>query len=238
MTHHHHSAEEKPAANSPDRQHGGSCSHPQASHGCAAVEGDRRQRLIIASNNEGKIREFRKLLEPFGFDVISMRQAGFTDEIIEDGDTFEENAHIKARAVFEATGLPVMADDSGLEIDFLNGAPGIYSARYAGENASDKERCLKVLEEMHEVARPLRDARFVCSIYFIYDEDDEYSVNGTVEGYIGDRMVGKNGFGYDPIFMLDDDESMATIDEEKKNEISHRAKAFEKLGAILKEKFG
>ncbi|MBP1544256.1 MAG: hypothetical protein J6A16_09175, partial [Oscillospiraceae bacterium] len=163
MTHHHHSAEEKPAANSPDRK-----------------------RLIIASNNEGKIREFRKLLEPFGFDVISMRQAGFTDEIIEDGDTFEENAHIKARAVFEATGLPVMADDSGLEIDFLNGAPGIYSARYAGENASDKERCLKVLEEMHEVARPLRDARFVCSIYFIYDEDDEYSVNGTVEGYIGD----------------------------------------------------
>lgn len=215
MNHQHHSAEEKPAANSPDRQ-----------------------RLIIASNNEGKIREFRKLLEPFGFDVISMRQAGFTEEIIEDGETFEENAHIKARAVFEATGLPVMADDSGLEIDFLNGAPGIYSARYAGENASDKERCLKVLEEMHEVARPLRDARFVCSIYFIYKEDDEYSVNGTVEGYIGDKMVGKNGFGYDPIFMLDEDESMATIDEDEKNKISHRAKAFEKLGEILKEKFG
>lgn len=215
MNHQHHSAEEKPAANSPDRQ-----------------------RLIIASNNEGKIREFRKLLEPFGFEVISMRQAGFTEEIIEDGETFEENAHIKARAVFEATGLPVMADDSGLEIDFLNGAPGIYSARYAGENASDKERCLKVLEEMHEVARPLRDARFVCSIYFIYKEDDEYSVNGTVEGYIGDRMVGKNGFGYDPIFMLDEDESMATIDEDEKNKISHRAKAFEKLGEILKEKFG
>ncbi len=215
MTHQHHSAEDKPAANSPDRQ-----------------------RLIIASNNEGKIREFRKLLEPFGFEVISMRQAGFTDEIIEDGETFEENAHIKARAVFEATGLPVMADDSGLEIDFLNGAPGIYSARYAGEDASDKERCLKVLEEMHDVARPLRDARFVCSIYFIYKEDDEYSVNGTVEGYIGDEMVGKNGFGYDPIFMLDDDESMATIGEEEKNKISHRAKAFEKLSDILKEKFG
>ena len=215
MTHKHHSAEEKPAANSPDRQ-----------------------RLIIASNNEGKLREFGKLLEPFGFEVISMRQAGFTDEIIEDGETFEENAHIKARAVFEATGLPVMADDSGLEIDFLNGAPGIYSARYAGENASDKERCLKVLEEMHGVARPLRDARFVFSIYFIYKEDDEYSVNGTVEGYIGDKMVGKNGFGYDPIFMLDEDESMATIGEDEKNKISHRAKAFEKLGEILKEKFG
>ncbi len=207
----HHSAEDKPAASSPDRQ-----------------------RLIIASNNEGKLREFRKLLEPFGFDVISMRQAGFTDEIIEDGDTFEENAHIKARAVFEATGLPTIADDSGLEIDFLNGAPGIYSARYAGENATDKERCEKVLEEMHDVARPLRDARFVCSIYFILNEEDEYSVNGTVEGYIGDEMVGNNGFGYDPIFMLDDDESMATIGEDEKNRISHRAKAFEKLAEIFR----
>ncbi len=214
MTHHHKSGEDKPAANMPDRQ-----------------------RLIIASNNEGKLREFRKMLEPFGFEVVSMREAGFTDEIVEDGETFEENAHIKARAIFEATHTPTMADDSGLEIDFLNGAPGVYSARYAGEGASDKDRCEKVLEEMHGVARPLRDARFVCSIYFIYAEDDEYSVNGTVEGYIGDKMVGKNGFGYDPIFMLDDDESMATIDEDEKNKISHRAKAFEKLAEILKEKF-
>ncbi|MGN1120148.1 MAG: non-canonical purine NTP pyrophosphatase, partial [Oscillospiraceae bacterium] len=150
MTHHHKSGEDKPAANMPDRQ-----------------------RLIIASNNEGKLREFRKMLEPFGFEVVSMREAGFTDEIVEDGETFEENAHIKARAIFEATHTPTMADDSGLEIDFLNGAPGVYSARYAGEGASDKDRCEKVLEEMHGVARPLRDARFVCSIYFIYAEDDE-----------------------------------------------------------------
>ena len=214
MTHHHKSGEEKPAANLPVRS-----------------------RIIIASNNAGKLREFRKMLEPFGFEVVSMREAGYTDEIVEDGETFEENAHIKARAIFEATHTPTIADDSGLEIDFLNGAPGVYSARYAGEGASDKDRCEKVLEEMHGVARPLRDARFVCSIYFIYDEDDEYSVNGSVEGYIGDEMVGKNGFGYDPIFMLNDDESMATIDEDEKNRISHRAKAFEKLAEILKEKF-
>lgn len=214
MTHHHKSSEENPAANPPVRQ-----------------------RIILASNNGGKIREFKKLLEPFGFEVVSMREAGYTDEIVEDGETFEENAHIKARAIFEATRTPTIADDSGLEIDFLNGAPGVYSARYAGEGASDKDRCEKVLEEMHGVARPLRDARFVCSIYFIYAEDDEYSVNGTVEGYIGDEMVGKNGFGYDPIFMLNDDESMATIDEDEKNRISHRAKAFEKLAEILKEKF-
>lgn len=214
MTLIHKSGEEKPAANMPDRQ-----------------------RIIIASNNEGKLREFRKLLEPFGFDVVSMREAGFTGEIVEDGDTFEENAHIKARTIFEKLNVPTIADDSGLVIDFLNGAPGVYSARYAGEGASDKERCEKVLEEMHGVARPLREARFVCSIYFIYAEDDEYSVSGSCEGYIGDEMIGKNGFGYDPIFMLDDDESMATIDEDEKNKISHRAKAFEQLAEILKEKF-
>lgn len=196
-----------------------------------------RSKLIIASNNAGKIREFRELLSPFGFEVISMREAGFNDEIIEDGETFEENAHIKARAVYEALKLPTIADDSGLEIDFLNGAPGVYSARYAGENASDKERCAKVLEEMHGVAKELRDARFVCSIYFIFDDENEYSVNGEVRGYIGDEPVGKNGFGYDPIFMLDDDESMATIGEKEKNKISHRAKAFEKLSDIFKEKF-
>ena len=196
-----------------------------------------RKQLIIASNNAGKIREFRQLLEPFGFDVMSMSEAGFSGEIVEDGETFEENAHIKARAVFEATGIPTMADDSGLEIDFLDGAPGVYSARYAGEGASDKERCEKVLDEMHGVEKELRDARFVCSIYFIYAEDDEYSVRGEVCGYIGDEPVGKNGFGYDPIFMLNDDESMATIDEEEKNKISHRAMAFKKLSEILKEKF-
>lgn len=196
-----------------------------------------RKRLVIASDNAGKIREFRALLEPYGFDVISMREAGFSGEIIEDGDTFAENAHIKARAVFEATGLPTIADDSGLVIDFLNGAPGVYSARYAGEGASDEERCAKVLDEMLGVERELRDARFVCTIYFIYAEDEEYSVRGEVCGYIGDEPVGENGFGYDPIFMLNDDESMATIGDEEKNEISHRAMAFNKLSEILKEKF-
>jgi len=196
-----------------------------------------RKRLIIASNNAGKIREFKELLSPYGFEVLSMREAGFTDEIVEDGETFEENAHIKARAVFDAVGLPTIADDSGLEIDFLDGAPGVYSARYAGEGASDKERCNKVLSEMHGVAHELREARFVCSIYFIYAEDDEYSVNGEVRGYIGDKPLGKNGFGYDPIFMINEDESMATISEAEKNEISHRAMAFKKLSEILKEKF-
>lgn len=192
---------------------------------------------MIATNNAGKLREYKELLSPFGFEVISMREAGFSEEIVEDGDTFEENAHIKARAVFEATGIPTMADDSGLEIDFLDGAPGVYSARYAGEGATDAERCEKVLSEMHGVARELREARFVCSIYFIYDDENEYSVSGEVRGYIGDEPLGENGFGYDPIFMLDEDESMATISDEEKNKISHRANAFQKLAEILEEKF-
>ncbi len=196
-----------------------------------------RQRIIIASNNEGKIKEFGQLLAPYGLKAVSMREAGFNKEIVEDGETFEENAHIKARAVYEELKLPVIADDSGLEIDFLDGAPGIYSARYAGEHATDKERCQKVLEEMHGAAKPLRDACFVCAIYFICGEDEEYSINGKINGYIGYEMVGENGFGYDPIFMISDEESMATIDAEEKNKISHRAKAFEKLADILKEKF-
>ena len=196
-----------------------------------------RKRLIIASNNEGKLREFKELLSPYGFDVVSMREAGFNEEIVEDGETFEENAHIKARAVFEATGEPTIADDSGLEIDFLDGAPGVYSARYAGEGATDADRCAKVLSEMHGVVRELRDARFVCTIYFIYAEDDEYSVRGEVSGYIGDEPRGENGFGYDPIFMVNEDESMADLDEDEKNRISHRAVAFQKLSEILKEKF-
>ncbi len=137
----------------------------------------------------------------------------------------------------QATGLPAVADDSGLCVDALNGAPGVYSARYAGENATDKDRCNKVLSEMHGVTRELRDARFVCTIHFIYAEDDEYSVRGEVNGYIGDKPKGKNGFGYDPIFMVNDDDSMADISEEEKNKISHRAMAFKKLSEILKEKF-
>lgn len=190
-------------------------------------------RLIIASNNAGKIKEFKELLSPYGYEAVSMREAGFDEEIAEDGETFEENAHIKARAVFEATGEPVIADDSGLEIDFLNGAPGVYSARYAGEGATDKDRCDKVLREMHGVERELRDARFVCVIYFIRAEDAEYSVRGELKGYIGDKPQGKNGFGYDPIFMVSDNESMADLSDKEKNKVSHRAAAFRKLAEIL-----
>lgn len=195
-------------------------------------------RIVIASNNKGKIREFKELLGGFGFEVISMSEAGFTSEIVEDGDTFERNAQIKARAVFAAVKSPVLADDSGLEIEYLNGAPGVYSARYAGENATDKDRCDKVLREMENAPDGKRGARFVCSICLKFSENEEYHVNGIVSGFIGRKPLGNNGFGYDPIFMLNDTESMATIGEDKKNRISHRAKAFEMLREVLNTRGG
>lgn len=191
-------------------------------------------KVVIATKNEGKVREFRELLAPLGYEPVSMSEAGVNVEIVEDGDTFEENAHIKAKEVRRASGLPVIADDSGLEVEFLGGAPGIYSARYAGENATDKQRNQKLLEEMQGVDKPLRNARFVCAIYFILDDEREYCVTGTLEGFIGDEPRGENGFGYDPIFMIDDDTSLAQVSESEKNRISHRARAMERLAEALR----
>lgn len=191
-------------------------------------------KVVIATKNEGKVREFKKLLEPLGFEPVSMTVEGIDPEIVEDGDTFEENAHIKAKTVHKLTNLPVIADDSGLEVEFLGGAPGIYSARYAGEHATDKERNQRLLDEMQGVDKPLRNARFVCAIYFILDDKKEYCVTGTLDGFIGEEPQGENGFGYDPIFMIDDDKSLAEMSEKEKNKISHRAKAMEKLFEALK----
>lgn len=192
-------------------------------------------KVIIATKNEGKVREFRQLLAPYGYEPVSMTEAGVNAEIVEDGETFEENAHIKARAVHELTGLPVIADDSGLEVEFLGGAPGIYSARYAGENATDEQRNQKLLDEMQGVDMPLRGARFVCAIYFIGENGREYCVTGTLDGFIGYEPAGTEGFGYDPIFMLDEDVSLAQIDSKEKNKISHRARAMKKLAEELEK---
>ena len=192
-------------------------------------------KVVIATGNRGKVREFKEILEPFGFEPVSMADEGITAEIIEDGETFEENAHIKAKAVFDICHLPVIADDSGLEVEFLGGAPGIYSARYAGENATDVERYEKVLSELEGVDDELRGARFVCAIYCILGEDKEYCVTGTLDGYIGHAPRGENGFGYDPIFMVEKDKSVAELSDEEKNEISHRGKALRNLVEVLKE---
>lgn len=193
-------------------------------------------KLIIATNNQGKVREFKAMLTPLGYEPVSLKDAGIVAEVVEDGETFEENAHKKARAIYELCGCPVIADDSGLQVDFLGGAPGIYSARYAGEDATDKERCEKILSELEGVDESMRSARFVCALYCIIDEEREYSVTGTLEGFIGTEMRGENGFGYDPIFMVDEDRSLAEMSSEEKNGISHRAAALKTLTDILRDK--
>ncbi len=192
-------------------------------------------KVIIASNNKGKIKEFKEMLSPLGYEPVSMREAGIDVDIVEDGDTFSENAHIKAKAIYDIAKTPVLADDSGLSIEFLNGAPGVYSARYAGENATDADRINKVLDEMNGVDKPLRGAKFVCALYFIRDDDYEICVTGECEGFIGEEPVGENGFGYDPIFMLNDNTSMAMLSNEEKNEISHRGRALRNLVKELTE---
>lgn len=191
-------------------------------------------KLIIATNNQGKVKEFKEMLSPLGFEPVSLKDAGIVIDINEDGETFEENAHIKAKAVYDICKCPVIADDSGLQVDFLDGAPGIYSARYAGEDATDEERCDKILSELDGVDESMRTARFVCALYCIIDDETEYSVLGTFEGYIGIEKIGENGFGYDPIFMVDG-ESVAEMDSDKKNSMSHRANALKKLTEILGE---
>lgn len=192
-------------------------------------------KIIIATNNQGKVREFKAMLTPLGYEPVSLKDAGIVAEVVEDGETFEENAHKKARAIYELCGCPVIADDSGLQVDFLGGAPGIYSARYAGEDATDKERCLKILSELEGVDEGMRSARFMCALYCIIDDEKEFSVTGTLEGFIGTEMRGENGFGYDPIFMVDEERSLAEMSAEEKNGISHRAAALKQLTDILRD---
>ncbi|MBR4111840.1 MAG: RdgB/HAM1 family non-canonical purine NTP pyrophosphatase [Ruminiclostridium sp.] len=191
-------------------------------------------KLVVATNNQGKVKEFKQLLEPLGFEPVSLKDEGIVIDVAEDGETFAENAHIKAQAVYEICKCPVLADDSGLEIEFLGGAPGIYSARYAGEDATDADRCSKVLSELEGVDISMRSARFACALYCIIDDDTEYSVLGTMNGYIGTEPMGENGFGYDPIFMIDEETSVAMISDEEKNKISHRAEAMRKLAEVLR----
>ncbi len=192
-------------------------------------------KLVVATNNQGKVKEFRQLLEPLGFEPVSLKDEGIVIDVAEDGETFAENAHIKAQTVYEICKCPVLADDSGLEIEFLGGAPGIYSARYAGEDATDADRCNKILSELEGVDISMRSARFACALYCIIDDETEYSVLGTMDGFIGTEPMGENGFGYDPIFMIDEETSVAMISDEEKNKISHRAQAMKKLAEILKE---
>lgn len=190
-------------------------------------------KIILASNNKNKIFELKQILSPLGYEIISQSEAGVNIEVEENGTTFEENSMIKAKAVYEISKMSVIADDSGLEVDYLGKAPGVYSHRYAGENATDKDRCEKILNELNGISDEKRTARFVCVISYIDSNGNASVLRGECEGVIGREMKGDNGFGYDPIFMIGD-KSFAEISSEEKNKISHRANALKKLTEKLK----
>ncbi|SEA51787.1 XTP/dITP diphosphohydrolase [Thalassobacillus cyri] len=193
--------------------------------------------LIIATKNVGKVKEFQELFHKYDIQVRSLHDLEEPiGDIEETGRTFEENALIKAEAISNQLNTPVLADDSGLEIDALDGRPGIYSARYAGEEKNDQKNLEKVLAELEGVAPENRSARFVCSIAIIQPGQKSLVKRGTCEGSIGLKPKGENGFGYDPIFIPDGyDRSMAELKPEEKNTISHRRNAILKVEDWLKE---
>ena len=193
-------------------------------------------KIIFATGNKNKMREIRDILSDLGMEILSMKEAGIDKEINEDGKTCEENALIKARAVAEDTDAVVLADDSGLEIDYLNKEPGIYSARYLGEDTSYEIKNQALLDRLSGVKKEDRTARFVCAIAAVLPDKREFVVRETIEGYIGEKPAGTNGFGYDPIFYVDEYGcSTAELSEEKKNEVSHRGKALRAMREVLKK---
>ena len=194
------------------------------------------RRIIFAIGNEGKMKEIRAILADLGVPVLSMKEAGITAEIVEDGKTFEENADIKARTIMELTGDVVLADDSGLEIDWLNGEPGIYSARYMGEDTSYDIKNSHLIQLLDGVPQEQRTARFVCVISAAFPDGRILHGRGTIEGIIGYEIKGENGFGYDPIFYLPEYGcTTAELPPEKKNELSHRGKALREIKMKLRD---
>lgn len=194
------------------------------------------KKVVLATTNKGKLKEFTDMLAPLGYELIPSNQLA-TDlpNVIEDGNSFEENAIIKAKAYYERFGLPTMADDSGLAIDVLGGRPGIYSARYAGMEQDDKANLVKVLEEMKGIPTEQRTARFCCAIAYVNGEQI-VTAWGEREGVITTAPRGEGGFGYDPIFFLPEmGRTMAELSLEEKNKLSHRYLALKQLVRILKE---
>lgn len=186
-------------------------------------------KFIIATNNKKKLCELERILNPLGIDAVSAKDCGITlDDVEETGETFAENAYLKAAAAHKKTGLPAVADDSGLCVDALNGRPGVFSARYAGENATDAEKNEKLLSELSDVPDEKRNACFVCSICCVLPYGKKITVEGKCEGKIGFEPVGDGGFGYDPVFMVGD-KSYAQLTSQEKDMISHRGRALRQL---------
>jgi len=194
-------------------------------------------KLVLATGNQGKVKEMASLLADFGFEVVAQSEYQVS-EVAETGTTFIENAIIKARHAAQETGLPAIADDSGLEVDFLQGAPGIYSARYAGEGASDQQNLEKLLEAMKDAPEGKRTARFHCVLVLMRHAGDPTPIvcHGKWEGEILPQAQGENGFGYDPVFFVPEDNcASAQLEPVRKKQLSHRGKALKQLFATLKE---
>ncbi len=195
------------------------------------------KQIIFATGNAGKVKEIRAILGDLGLEILSMKEADIRADIQEDGTTYEENALIKAREVAKYTDAIVMADDSGLEIDYLNCEPGIYSARYMGEDTSYTIKNNNLIERLAGVPDEQRTARFVCAIAAVLPGGEELTTRGIIEGRIGYEEAGENGFGYDPIFYVPRfGKTTAQLSPEEKNQVSHRGKALEAMKEILREK--
>lgn len=196
-------------------------------------------RLLVGTNNPGKVHEYEDLLTdlPASLDVTFPAQEGLTLEVEESGDTFEENARIKALAYAQASGLVSLADDSGLEVDALSGAPGVHSARYAGPDATDTDRYRKLLDALADIPRGQRGARFRCVVAIALPDGTIYTADGSCEGEISFAPRGKHGFGYDPVFVVKgySGRTMAELPPDVKNEISHRARALVAIQPILRK---
>lgn len=191
------------------------------------------KKLIFATGNAGKMKEIREIMKDTEFEVISMKEAGLNLDIVEDGKTFEENAIIKAKAVCEASGELALADDSGLEVDYMDKQPGIYSARFLGEDTSYDVKNNYILDKLNGVEGDARSARFVCAIAAAFPDGRVETTRATIEGVIAQKIAGENGFGYDPIFFVPEFGcTTAELTMEQKNQISHRAKALN----LMKEK--
>ena len=191
-------------------------------------------KIIFATGNENKLREIREITADMDIEIVSMKDAGVYTDVEETGKTFEENAYLKASAIARKSGLPTLADDSGLEIDYLGKEPGIYSSRYMGEDTPYPVKNAELLRRMESVPDEKRTARFVCAICYVRPDGSSETVRATMEGIVAHKIAGENGFGYDPIFYLPERGcTSAELSREEKNAISHRGKALRMMRDIL-----
>ncbi|SCN22427.1 Non-canonical purine NTP pyrophosphatase [Clostridium sp. N3C] len=201
------------------------------------------KKLLVASNNQHKIKEIKEILRDIPVEILGLKEAGIDIDVEENGNTFMENAYIKAKAIYDLLDNKedylVMSDDSGLAVDALNGAPGVYSARFAGEHGNSKKNNEKLLSMLEGIEFEKRTARFICAIVLLYGEEQALKVVGEVEGYITDKEYGKDGFGYDPLFYTKEfNKTFAELTAEEKNSISHRGRALEQLKKGLEKLLG